>query len=246
MRQVIASILFFFFSCIPVALHAEFSSSASAVEESIPPIVLDNFENHGAEIRWTFNNGKEFPGAKGAFQRSVDTSNQTAYGELRFDFSEGGNYVSASWAIPSPSNESSQTVSRFGGLQVDIKRPAGNTVSIRYTDQTGQVFQKTMDCVEDRWTTVIVPFRDWDSSWGGKNDGILQGNPREIAILINHGEQTQGSLLFDNVTLLPPSSDDWMIHTQYTAYNFDSSEGWYFVGVRKSGENIIQRKNLAS
>ncbi|MGC9326998.1 MAG: beta-galactosidase, partial [Candidatus Hinthialibacter sp.] len=131
--------------------------------------------------------------------------------------------------------------SRFGAMQLDVKRPQGHTVTIRYTDQSGQVFQKSVDCPADKWSAIIVPFQDWQSSWGGVNDGKVHGDPQKIAVLIDNGEKQKGSLYIDNLTLLTGSPDDWMVHTQYTAYQFQPGEGWHSSGAGDRGSTALRQ-----
>ncbi|MBN2328004.1 MAG: beta-galactosidase [Candidatus Omnitrophica bacterium] len=246
MRQILlSSILIFSLCCIASSSPAESSAVVSPAEESTHKVLLDDFDAHDLDDGWSFSNGPEFPGASGSFKRTEKNSARGKSGELLFDFSQGGNYVSAILSIPShliDESASAKSQSQFGALQLDVKRPQGHSISIRYTDQTGQVFQKSVDCPADKWAAVIVPFQDWQTSWGGENDGKVHGDPQKIAVLIDNGDKQQGSLYIDNLTLLAGSPDDWMIHTQYTAYQFEPSEGWRSSGAGDRGSTALHQK----
>ncbi|MDX9754735.1 MAG: beta-galactosidase, partial [bacterium] len=194
-----------------------------------PPvaILLDDFENPEAASAWSFSNGAEFPGAAGAFLPSEAGAKEGHMGgELRFDFRQGGNYVAAIRTIPPSLFPKEDAAFALAGVQFDLLLPEGHNVTFRYTDQSGQTLQKPVDCAAGRWDRVIVPFHSWQGHWGGANDGVVHGLPRQIAILINSGKAQTGSLYFDTLTLLAGSPKDLLYHAQYTAYDFSPDEGW--------------------
>ncbi len=82
----------------------------------------------------------------------------------------------------------------IAAVRVWVKKPASNEITFRYTDQTGQTLQRSFMAADDRWTDALISISDFTGHWGGANDGIVHGPPRQIAILIgNSGLKTGGS-----------------------------------------------------
>src|SRR5208282_5892059 len=108
---------------------------ALAVEPAREKLVED-FDATWQEGAWQFSNGAEFPGAKGSFERSKDAAHAGTFGgKLSFDFSGGGNYVAAILKLTRAPD--------IKGVRFWLKDPAGNRITFRYTDSTGQTLQKT-------------------------------------------------------------------------------------------------------
>ena len=88
--------------------------------------------------RWQFSNGPEFPGAKGSFERSQEAAHGGEYGgKLSFDFSGGGNYVAAILKLSGAPD--------IQAVRLWLKNPAGNRLTFRYTDPTGQTLQRSVE-----------------------------------------------------------------------------------------------------
>ncbi len=131
---------------LSVALLSFFCLSASGAEFSGDV----DFDATWPPERWVFSNGPEFPGAKGSFERSPQAAHQGEFGgRLAFDFSGGGNYVGATLQL----NDAPD----LAALRLWIKKPAGNRLTLRYTDQSGQTLQKTFWASDERWVDVLVP-----------------------------------------------------------------------------------------
>src|SRR5262245_52705498 len=60
------------------------------------PRLVEDFETDRGTARWSFSEGREFPGAHGGFERAAEAAHGGKFGgQLRFDFSGGGRYVAA-------------------------------------------------------------------------------------------------------------------------------------------------------
>ncbi len=183
---------------------------------------LEDFEGGYEGARWTFSSGAEFPGATGSFERATEAAHEGQFGgKLAFDFTGGGNYVGAALRMPEggPSAKAAWT-----GLRLWLKRPEGNDVVFRYSDSAGQTFQKPVECIADRWVRVTVTFNGWTGHWGGTDDGKVRGGPSMLAVLMEHGLQTKGALLFDDLRLV--NVQEAVARVSYPAYRFGAEEGW--------------------
>ena len=146
----------------------------------------------GDPSAWTFSNGPEFPGAEGGLERSPQAARQGKYGgRLVFDFSGGGNYVGAT--------VQSDGAPDVAAVRLWLKKPAGNSLTLRYTDQSGQTLQKGFWAPDGRWVEVLVPLTGWMGHWGGNNDGTIHGPPKSIGLLVENDGQARGALLFRRV-----------------------------------------------
>lgn len=213
-----------------IGLFVPLSLTASAAT------TLEDFEGGNSSGRWTFSNGAEFPGARGTFAPDTGAAHAGAFGgKLSFDFTGGGNYVSALLKMPETSGHPAED---WKGLRLWLKRPEGNNVSFRYTDSAGQTFQKMVECAADRWVQVTIPFGGWTGHWGGADDGKVRGRPRTLALNIDHGSQTAGALLFDDLELI--NDKETTARITYQAYDFASEEGW---GTRAEGNPGATRLN---
>jgi len=184
---------------------------------------LEGFEAGYQQTRWTFSNGPEFPGAKGSFERTPVAAHEGKFGgELRFDFTGGGNYVAAVLRMP---ESGAGATGDWNGLQLWLNRPEGNDVVFRYSDSSGQTLQKQLECPAGRWVRVTIPFSGWTGHWGGADDGQVRGKPISLALLVDRGEKTAGTLLFDDLRLV--NVQDSLARTSYPAYRFGPQEGWH-------------------
>lgn len=193
-----------------------------AAVAATPGIPFEDFEAGHPPANWTFTNGAEFPGARGSFARATEAAHEGRYGgKLAFDFTDGGNYVGAGVRM---SGEGAAASGEWNALRLWLKRPEGNEVVFRYTDSTGQTFQKPVECPAERWVQVTIPFSGWTVHWGGVNDGNVRGNPRMLAVNIDHGLQTTGALWFDDLWLV--DAPQTVAQVAYPAHRFGPEEGW--------------------
>ena len=185
--------------------------------------VLEDFEAEYQPARWTFSNGAEFPGAKGDFDRAKEAAHDGQVGgKLAFDFTSGGNYVGAILQVP---ESSLAATGDWTGLSLWLKRPEGNDFVLRYTDSAGQTFQKRIESPEARWVRLTIPFSGWTDHWGGPNDGKMRGKAKMLALLVDHGLQTTGALLFDDLQVV--NAQEAVGRASYPAYRFAPEEGWH-------------------
>lgn len=165
-------------------------------------VELEDFEGGYQPARWTFSNDAEFPGAKGSFERAREAAHEGQFGgKLAFDFTGGGNYVGAILRMP---ERAAGATGEWNGLRLWLKRPEGNDFVFRYSDSAGQTFQKPIECPAGRWVPVTIPFGGWTGHWGGADDGKVRGRPKVLALNVDHGLQTTGALLFDDLRLVTP------------------------------------------
>ncbi len=199
---------------------------------------LEDFEAGYQPARWTFSNGAEFPGARGTFDRANEAAHGGQFGGmLAFDFTGGGNYVGAILRMP---GSGVTTTGEWTGLRLWLKRPEGHDFVLRYSDSTGQTFQKAVDCAADRWVRVTIPFSGWTDHWGGSNDGKVRGKPETLSLLIDRGPQTTGALLFDDLRLV--NAQEAVARVSYPAYRFESEEGWHTRSDGNAGASRLDNK----
>ena len=167
--------------CLAVTTHLAF-----AAEQSDEISISEDFDATWNESRWQFSNGNEFPGARGSFTRSADAAHGGQFGGLlQFDFRGGGNYVGAYLSLTH--------APEVAAMRLWIKMPPGNTLTVRYTDQTDQTLQKRVWVPDERWVHLLISFNDWTGQSGGANDGQVHGAPRQIGLLVENSGATNGA-----------------------------------------------------
>lgn len=195
---------------------------------------IEDFDAAWQEGRWQFDNGGEFPGAKGSFERSKDAAHVGEYGgKLNFDFTGGGNYVAAICKLSSAPD--------IKGVRVRVKNPSGTGVTFRYTDQSGQTLQKSVALAPSRdWEEIEIECWEWSGHWGGQNDGVVHGPPTMIAFLAENTGQKVGSLFLDDIRLVEgkPQPPVW----NYVAARFEPSEGWHSSGDVQGAKGTLNGK----
>jgi hypothetical protein len=202
-----------------IAILAAINAVAAAPGSSY---LLEDFEIGSASNRWTFSNGPEFPGAKGSFKIAAEAAHPgRSGGKLTFDFTGGGNYVSAVLHIPESGRVA---LTNWNALQFWVNCPAGSSLGFRYTDVGGQTFQKPIECAAGAWTQVTVAFQDWASHWGGANDGVIHGPPITLALNVEHEDRQTGAVFFDDLRLV--NYQPRVVNVSYSAFQFSTEEGW--------------------
>jgi len=204
-----------------------------AVEQAKVQLIED-FDATWSDGAWQFSNGPEFPGAKGSFERSKDAAHAGEYsGKLSFDFTGGGNYVAAICKLKGAPD--------IKAVRVWLKNPAGNRLTFRYTDPTGQTLQKSIVLAPyGDWAEAEVECFNWGGHWGGADDGLVHGPPTQIAILAESEGKKQGALFFDDVRLIAgkPQAPVW----SHAAARFEPSEGWHAYGDGKGAKSKLAGK----
>jgi polysaccharide biosynthesis protein PslG len=173
--------------------------------------LLTNFEGPSGTAGWRFDNGPEFPGAKGSL--AVTTFSGRKCAELHYDFRPPAQsdvpfnpeYVLASTLISPALAE--------GALRVRLKMKLSSptiAARLRVRDSTGQTLQYdltgtiplTATTVES-WAIATADLSKPEEHWGGKDDGRVQIPATEIAVLVSApGARNQGWVRFTDVELL--------------------------------------------
>lgn len=194
--------------------------------------LAENFDSTWSEERWTFSNGGEFPGAKGSFERLEEAAHADKFGgRLNFNFTGGGNYVAAILKLTNAPD--------IKGVRLWLKNPSGNQITFRYSDQSGQTLQKIAVLPPyGEWAEVEFECWEWSGHWGGANDGIVHGPPKQIAILVKNTARKEGKLFIDDIRLVEgkPVVPVW----NYVAAKFEPAEGW---GNRNDGKGARSELN---
>ena len=149
---------------------------------------------------WTFDNGEEFPGAKGALTVAQD---QPAAGQsclqLAGDFSGGGNYVQML------KNDLSDLGGDLQQIRFSYKTAHLTSVGVRLIDSSGQCHQAHFPTVADgQWHDYVLKVSDvvGGEHWGGANDGKWHGPAKGFAMLMGSGSDTADktpAILFANI-----------------------------------------------
>ena len=154
---------------------------------------------------WNFENGAEFPGAKGKM-----TASEKKPGAIRLygDFTGGGECVRIIRSI---------TYDKIGSIAFDVDTSA-ERVGVVLTDGSGQCHMLHFTRTVDDWNRIVIPipslFGDRKSvphikymgKWGGKNDGKWHDPLKRIAIALGKrafSGAKQFAIEVANVQLLP-------------------------------------------
>lgn len=162
--------------------------SNARIKTAAPKVVLtrevrlDEILNEG-ELDWNFNDGREFPGAKGGIDlvQNVDGSAANAV-KLRGDFTGGGAYVSADHQLNGLNVKA---------IKMRVKTANVKNFNVRLGDGTGQCHQgHGFKLIPDnKWHEVVIETAGvvGGEHWGGANDGKWHGNGQYISLLIGGG-----------------------------------------------------------
>jgi hypothetical protein len=147
---------------------------------------------------WTFDNGREFPGAAGSL--TADSENRhDGRDSLKLvgDFTNGGGYVQAGRKFDKPVDVSE--------ISMWVRSPAADRFTLRLSDGSGQTHQIVMKTeASDRWQRVVLPFDRFFTrrgeadavtnvakyeSWGGAKDGRWHGPASAMYVIIGKPEK---------------------------------------------------------
>lgn len=170
--------------------------------------LIDDFDGAKGLQDWTFSNGSEFPGARGALSLGPGREGRGAI--LSYDFTcstadQCGHYVAATWKAPSPLR-----VNPGAALSLWVRLTPDVRIAIRLKDETGQTLQFHADVpslehrAEHDWQPITVPITGQaDGHWGGANNGKIMGRVTEIAILADsrYEQAAHGQMQFDDLWL---------------------------------------------
>ena len=140
---------------------------------------------------WTFDNGREFPGATGKL--SVDAAaKHNGKDSLRLDgdFTKGGNYVQAAGPLPGED---------IRELSFWLRSPGIDTLTLRIVEAAGQCHQINLKIQPtDEWQQVVFPLERFFAKrgtpdavpivakyefWGGAKDGKWHGPGKTLVVL---------------------------------------------------------------
>ncbi len=172
------------------------SAFASAAEPN-----TEGSANAASVKQWSFWNGREFPGATGSIAWD-GTQGHDGPGCLavKYSFVGGGNYVQATSAVPAGVNAQ---VARLW-----LKKPAGHKITFRVVDSNGRTFQKGVAYQNPDWQQIEVDLTNWESSWGGAEDGKLRLPLKNFAVLVENSDPAkEGVLLIDDLEFAAATRD---------------------------------------
>lgn len=198
-------------------------------------MTLEDFEK---PLAWEFYDGREFPGASGAFrvQKKAAHSGKQG-GTLAFDFTKGGAYVQTGIALPKEGD--------ISAVRLWIRKSCPNRLGVRVTDSEGQTFQKTFHVPVTGWQEVEIAFDGWTGFWGGKADGIFRGRPAQFALLVqNDGAAKRGEVYFDDLRIVAGKAASGMHDVTYTESTFDPAEGWSLRVDGDAGDSFLTGRDL--
>ncbi|MCP4246211.1 MAG: hypothetical protein GY778_04100 [bacterium] len=212
-----------------------------AGDQAAPVSAAESFNDAGAMDGWSFSNGPEWPGARGALERRPG-GGRTNDGVLvlRYDFEQGGHYVAARVQLPGER--------KIDAVRLWINKPSSNVMIFRGEDSQGESFQKNLRFDYRGWQQLEIALGGWEFHWGG--DGVFQGPPRQFDILIeNDGGNRSGELLIDDVQWVyqPPSQPapeqrtpaqgpDGTTHSAtYLESDFGPADNWSYAGSTAGG-----------
>ena len=175
--------------CAASALAAPARPVAATATTDIKTLVrLDEVDD--GQTEWTFDNGQEFPGAKGSLAIVKD---QPAKGQiclkLAGDFSGGGNYVQTMRGLKEVEMKD------LAAIRMKVKTDNVKSMSLRLLDGTDQCHQRGgVPIVADgKWHDLVLKPEEvaGGEHWGGANDGKWHGPAHLIALIISPGQDRQ-------------------------------------------------------
>ncbi|HEX3996951.1 MAG TPA: hypothetical protein VHX65_00190 [Pirellulales bacterium] len=188
----------------PVLLREKPASTGGAMVAASGPSPATAAHENGSRdlnlfepgVHWTFFNGQEFPGATGTFGLATDGGKKT--GELGYDFTKGGNYVSTETEV--------HVGDATGELRVGVRAERALRLSVRLIDRSGQCHQfAEAYSGSGAWETIRIALdRPAAEHWGGANDGKIHFPIEKICLCVNKpaGKNVRGKAEFADLTAL--------------------------------------------
>lgn len=163
--------------------NAKFPADAPAKLVAIDPL-------DAGPDGWSFTNGPEFPGAKGAMVHEGKGGKSRGCLRMDGDFSGGGSYV----AVTRKLAENGPDVRE---LRLWIKRTGVDNIGLRLIDNSGQCHQKQGGLSlkpGDGWQEVALQIDEilGGEHWGGANDGLWHPPLQGLSILIGADKAAGG------------------------------------------------------
>jgi hypothetical protein len=151
-------------------------------------VKLDEVDD--GQTEWTFDNGQEFPGAKGSLTivKDVPEKGQSCL-KLAGDFTGGGNYVQTLRGLKEVEMKD------LAAIRLRVKSDNVKTMSLRLGDRSGQCHQRGgVPIVADgKWHDIVLKPEEiaGGEHWGGANDGKWHGPADYVALIIGPGTDQQ-------------------------------------------------------
>jgi hypothetical protein len=198
------------------------------------------------EPEWRFDNGQEFPGAKGSLTVVNDQPEKgQACLKLAGDFNKGGAYVECIKDLKP------LEISDVRGIRLRIKSDNARFITLRMGDGTGQCHQhKAVKITNDGgWHDLVLKISEiaGGEHWGGTNDGKWHGSPAYLSIILGAGadEKKQPVLYLAGVAL--DAVQPAVVQAATFQAGFEGAdqlpEGWTTQGtVRIDGKEAFQGK----
>jgi len=203
-----------------LALPFVVSATASATG------IVADFETATDAATWSFYNGAEYPGARGAIIRTTSLGRNCA--ELQYDFTpiQGStaafdpHYVLTQHAVTEAQSSGAT------GVHVLLQPSSPDlNINIRITDTSGQTLQypaKGLIPLATRstlaWRDAFIDLAKPSSHWSGSNDGVVHLPIKTIAVLLDApNKRDTGYVRFDNIEFVgAPSSTPTLALTSGT------------------------------
>ena len=170
---------------------------------------------------WRFDNGREFPGAKGSLELDSENFQGQPVLVLNGNFTGGGNYVQTLINLPSA------PVDTFSFW---INIPAGtNTLPVRLGDGSGQTHQLRLK-LNDKggWQKIVVPVDEYFGkmgtadalditsqyqNWGGAKDARWHQPGKYFAVICGKGLGLEPTVKLSGVELTPATPKEEVAQT---------------------------------
>ncbi|MCA9260096.1 MAG: hypothetical protein KDA61_12880, partial [Planctomycetales bacterium] len=206
------------------------------------PTSLTLLDPDAFDSPWEYNNGDEFPGARGGIETSADTADVRSIA-LTADFSSGGRYVGMRRKTPT------EHVTSLERLAFRAKTSDVESYSIRLVDETGQCHQRGGLSLEadGKWHEVVLdPQRiAGGEHWGGANDGTWHGALQLVELILNEKSADASPMRLelsemraDTLVEAQESNDVWSATT-------DGTPGWEFAGDCRWSASDERRSTLS-
>jgi hypothetical protein len=169
--------------------------SASPAGAQDREVLIDSCADVSA---WGLNLGAEFPGADGQVAggsgRPVSADSQRGQClRLSYDFTGGGNYVTASRGIDIPAPAAKPAAS---AVSFWVRQEGANWGFVRICDATEQEHAGGFKIEGAGWQKISLPFdeKTFAGHWHGRNDGKFYFPLQTIIIGVSHGATARGTL----------------------------------------------------
>ncbi|PTY05997.1 hypothetical protein DB346_01110 [Verrucomicrobia bacterium LW23] len=202
------------YATLSAAILSGYAPAVAPIARADEPLPL--VRQGKPDFGWKFDNGSEFPGAKGELE--VDAAvKQNGLESLRLsgDFSGGGNYVQAIYDFPAGTD--------IQDLSFWIRNLRKDHITIRLVDSAGRCHQFNLKTTpEEGWQRIVFPLERYFASqstsaalkivskyeaWGGdeKSQGTWNGPAKSLSILIGKGpdQNPLNTVWLNSISVVP-------------------------------------------